>query len=60
MNLNKLTLNESRCSDPLDHIIQCLELGMLHTLFDIRNAKDELRKIREELKKLVDNADKTV
>jgi hypothetical protein len=60
MNLNELTLNESRFSDPLDHIIQCLELGMLPTSFDIKNAKDELSKIREELKKPLDNADKTV
>jgi len=56
MNLDKLKLNKNRFSDPLDHIIQCLELGMLPTSFDIRNAKDELRKIKEKISNAYEDA----
>lgn len=56
MNLNELTLNETRFSDPLDHIIQCLELGMLPTLFDVKNAKDELRKLRDKVQYAYEDA----
>lgn len=56
MNLNELTLNDNRFSDPLDHIIQCLELGMLPTLFDVKNAKDELRKLRDKVQYAYEDA----
>ena len=36
-------------SDPLDYILRCFEHGLTPKLFTIRNAKDELKRLREEL-----------
>lgn len=36
-------------SDPLDYILRCFEQGLVPKLFTIRNAKDELKRLREEL-----------
>lgn len=37
-------------SDPLDYILRCCEQGLVPKLFSVQNAKDELKKLREELK----------
>ena len=36
-------------SNPLDYILKCSEQGLVPKLFGVQNAKDELKKIREEL-----------
>lgn len=38
--INKLT-------NPLDYILNCCEQGLIPNKFDILNAKDELRKLKE-------------
>lgn len=37
----------NKISDPLDYILNCCEQGLLPNKFDIHNAKDELKKLRE-------------
>lgn len=34
-------------SNPLDYIIRCCEQGLIPELFDIKNAKDELKSLRK-------------
>lgn len=41
-------MNEN--ADPLDYILKCAEQGLIPKLFTVQNAKDELKKLREELK----------
>jgi len=36
-------------SNPLDYILRCSEQGIVPKLFSVQNAKDELKKLREEL-----------
>lgn len=42
-----------RISDPLEHILACYERGITPTKFDILNAKDQLRKVREQVDSLI-------
>lgn len=35
-------------SNPLDYIISCCENGLIPSKFDIHNAKDELKRLREQ------------
>ena len=35
-------------SHPLDYIINCCEQGLVPSTFDILNAKDELKRLREQ------------
>lgn len=37
-------------ANPLDYIITCCEQGLVPAIFDINNAKDELKRLREEAK----------
>jgi|694.fasta_scaffold22497_18 hypothetical protein len=39
----------SQYANPLDHVLQCVEIGLVPYQFDINNAKDELKKLRQEL-----------
>jgi hypothetical protein len=39
-------------ANPLDYILQCVEIGLVPYQFDINNAKDELKNIRKELQEL--------
>lgn len=34
-------------SNPIDYIIRCCEQGLVPSTFDILNAKDELKKLRD-------------
>jgi hypothetical protein len=36
-------------SDPLDYILRCAEQGLVPKLFTVENAKDQLKKLRQEL-----------
>ncbi|NDB59964.1 hypothetical protein EB001_16175 [bacterium] len=36
-------------SNPLDYILRCSEQGIVPKLFSVQNAKDELKRLREEL-----------
>ena len=36
-------------SDPLDYILRCTEQGLVPKMFTVQNAKDELKKLRQEL-----------
>jgi len=36
-------------SNPLDYILRCTEQGLVPKLFTVQNAKDELKKLREQL-----------
>ena len=36
-------------ANPLDYILKCAEQGLVPKLFSVQNAKDELKKLREEL-----------
>lgn len=40
-------------SNPLDHVLNCYEKGITPTEFDVLNAKDQLRKIREQIDGLI-------
>lgn len=40
-------------SNPLDHVLNCYERGITPTEFDVLNAKDQLRKIREQVDSLI-------
>lgn len=40
-------MNEN--SNPIDYILKCSEQGIVPKLFTVQNAKDELKKIRQEL-----------
>ena len=40
-------MNEN--SNPLDYILKCSEQGMVPKLFTVQNAKDELKRLRQEL-----------
>lgn len=42
-----------KLADPLEHILACCERGILPTKFDILNAKDQLRKVREQVDGLI-------
>lgn len=39
-------------SNPLDYILRCSEQGLVPKLFTVENAKDELKRLREENKRL--------
>jgi hypothetical protein len=36
-------------SNPLDYILRCAEQGLVPKVFTVRNAKDELQRLRQEL-----------
>lgn len=36
-------------SNPLDYILRCTEHGLVPKLFTVQNAKDELKKLRQQL-----------
>jgi hypothetical protein len=36
-------------ANPLDYILKCAEQGLTPKLFTVQNAKDELKKLREEV-----------
>jgi hypothetical protein len=36
-------------SNPLDYILRCTEQGLVPKLFTVQNAKDELKKLRQQL-----------
>lgn len=40
-------------ADPLDHVLNCCHRGIMPTEFDILNAKDQLRKTREQVDNLI-------
>lgn len=40
-------------ANPLDHIIRCCEQGLIPHHFDILNAKDELKRIRQKINNFV-------
>lgn len=40
-------------SNPLDHVLNCCEKGIMPTAFDVLNAKDQLRKTREQIESLI-------
>jgi hypothetical protein len=40
-------MNEN--SNPLDYILKCSEQGVVPKLFTVQNAKDELKRLREQL-----------
>lgn len=40
-------MNEN--SNPLDYILRCSEQGIVPKLFSVQNAKDELKRLRQEL-----------
>ena len=40
-------MNEN--SNPLDYILKCSEQGIVPKLFTVQNAKDELKRLRQEL-----------
>jgi hypothetical protein len=40
-------MNEN--SNPLDYILKCSEQGLVPKLFTLQNAKDELKRLRQEL-----------
>jgi hypothetical protein len=42
-----------RIADPLEHLLACYERGITPTQFDILNAKDQLRKVREQVDSLI-------
>lgn len=42
-----------KLADPLEHVLSCCEQGIVPTKFDILNAKDQLRKIREQVDGLI-------
>lgn len=47
-------MNElSKLADPLEHILSCCDRDILPTKFDILNAKDQLRKMREQVDSLI-------
>lgn len=48
MSMNEITLGDSstRFAEPIKHILQCYEVGVFPTQFDIQNAKDELHKLK--------------
>lgn len=39
-------------SNPLDYILRCSEQGLVPKMFTVQNAKDELKRLREENSKL--------
>lgn len=39
-------------ANPLDYILKCSEQGLVPKLFTVQNAKDELKKLREEINNL--------
>jgi hypothetical protein len=36
-------------ADPLNYILNCAEQGLVPKLFTVQNAKDELKKLRQQL-----------
>lgn len=46
----------NRLSSPIEHVLNCYELGLTPTQFDVFNAKDELRKIREKISNAYEDA----
>lgn len=49
-------MNEN--SNPIDYVLKCTEQGIVPKLFTVQNAKDEVKRLRQELdrlKKLFDN-----
>ena len=36
-------------SNPLDYILRCSEQGLVPKMFTVQNAKDELKRLRQEL-----------
>lgn len=39
----------NRHSDPLEYVLNCCECGLVPQLFDVLNAKDQLKQMRQEL-----------
>jgi hypothetical protein len=46
-------------AEPLEHILHCYESGLTPTHFDLLNAKDELRKIKDQVENLMESYIKT-
>ena len=42
-------MNEN--ANPLDYILKCAEQGLVPKLFTVQNAKDELKRLREQANK---------
>lgn len=53
MKINELT---TRLSNPIEHLLHCCELGIIPTQFDVLNAKDEYRKIKEKISNAYEDA----
>jgi hypothetical protein len=47
-------------ANPLDYILKCAEQGLTPKLFTVQNAKDELKKLREEVDNIRSELDKPV
>jgi len=47
-------------ANPLDYILKCAEQGLTPKLFTVQNAKDQLKKLREEVDDLHKQLDKPV
>ena len=43
-------MNEN--ANPLDYVLKCTEQGIVPKLFTVQNAKDEVKKLRQELDRL--------
>lgn len=44
-----ISKNMNKNANPLEYVIQCCEHGLIPENFDINNAKDELKKIRQRI-----------
>lgn len=44
-----------RLSNPLEYIITCCEQGLIPQAFDLRNAKDELKRLKDKVDIPYDN-----
>jgi len=49
-------MNDKRFSDPINHVLSCLDNGILPTKFDIQNAKDEFQKIKSKIESAYEDA----
>jgi len=44
----------NKLANPIEYILNCCEQGLVPSYFDILNAKDELKRLREQLSKIED------
>lgn len=52
--------NQNKLSDPLSHILNCCDRNIMPTKFDILNARDQLRKIKDQLENLISCYSETI